>query len=88
MFQIKVIFAKNIILKIHMSRLKKLKKIRIHHEGTTILWSSIIILLIINAALYWGIECKIPFYLVAIAMVIVYGLRVNYFRCPIRRFDG
>ncbi len=71
-----------------MSRLKKLKKIRIHHEGTTILWSSIIILLIINAALYWGIECKIPFYLVAITSVIVYGLMVNFFRCPIRLFDG
>ena len=47
-----------------MGRLKKLKKIRIHREGTHILWGGIIFLLLINAALYWGIDCKIPFYLV------------------------
>ena len=71
-----------------MSRLKKLKKIRIHHEGTTLLCSSFIILLLINSALYWGFECKIPFYLVAIVSVVVYGLMVNFFRCPIRLYDG
>ena len=45
-----------------MGRLKKLKKIRIHREGTHILWASFLLLLLINAALYWGIDCKIPFY--------------------------
>ncbi len=44
-----------------MGRLKKLKKIRIHREGTHILWASFLLLLLINAALYWGIDCKIPF---------------------------
>ena len=43
-----------------MGRLKKLKKIRIHREGTHILWGSFLLLLLINAALYWGIDCKIP----------------------------
>ena len=71
-----------------MSRLKKLKKIRIHHEGTTLLWCSFIILLLINAGLFWGFECKIPFYLVAIVSVVIYGLMVNFFRCPIRLYDG
>ena len=53
-----------------MGRLKKLKKIRIHREGTHILWGSFFLLLIINAALYWGIDCKIPFYLMALVSVV------------------
>ena len=69
-----------------MGRLKKLKKIRIHREGTHILWASFLLLLLINAALYWGIDCKIPFYVVAVASISVYLLMVNFFRCPIRLF--
>ena len=63
-----------------MGRLKKLKKIRIHREGTHILWGSFLLLLLINAALYWGIDCKIPFYVVAVASIVVYLLMVNFFR--------
>ncbi|MEG0455572.1 MAG: phosphatidylserine decarboxylase family protein, partial [Bacteroides sp.] len=69
-----------------MGRLKKLKKIRIHHEGTHILWGSFVLLLAINAALYFGIDCKIPFYLIALTSTVVYLLMVNFFRCPIRLF--
>ncbi|WP_321478532.1 phosphatidylserine decarboxylase family protein [uncultured Bacteroides sp.] len=69
-----------------MGRLKKLKKIRIHHEGTHILIGSLILLICINAALYYGIECKIPFYLLALASIVVYALIINFFRCPIRLF--
>ena len=69
-----------------MGRLKKLKKIRSHREGTHILWASFLLLLLINAALYWGIDCKIPFYVVAVASIAVYLLMVNFFRCPIRLF--
>ena len=60
-----------------MGRLKKLKKIRIHREGTHILWASFLLLLLINAALYWGIDCKIPFYVVAVAKS-KYGERTLY----------
>ena len=60
-----------------MGRLKKLKKIRIHREGTHILWGSFFLLLIINLALYWGIDCKIPFYLMALVSIVVY-LSVSY----------
>lgn len=69
-----------------MSRLKKLKKIRLHSEGTHILISASLILLLINAVLYWGIDCKIPFYLTATVSVVVYLLMINFFRCPIRLF--
>lgn len=69
-----------------MSRLKKLKKIRIHHEGTHILIGSLFLLLIINAALFWGMATKIPFYLLASTSFVVYLLMVNFFRCPIRLY--
>ncbi len=71
-----------------MSRLKKLKKIRIHHEGTTILWTSLIILLAINLTLFYCINTLIPFYCFLVISIVVYGLIVNFFRCPIRLFDG
>lgn len=69
-----------------MSRLKRLKKIRIHREGTHTLAGSLALVLAVNAALYFGLECKVPFYIVASISLIVYGILVNFFRCPIRLF--
>ena len=71
-----------------MNKIKKLKKIRLHHEGTHILITSAILLLLVNSALYWGIECRIPFYIVAAISIILYLLMANFFRCPIRLFKG
>lgn len=69
-------------------RLKKLKKIRIHHEGTSILITSLFFLIALNALLFFALKCKWPFYIVATASVVVYSLVVNFFRCPIRLFEG
>ena len=69
-----------------MSRLKKLKKIRIHREGTHTLAGSLLLLLVVNSALYFGLECKLPFYIVAVVSIVLYGMLVNFFRCPIRLF--
>lgn len=69
-----------------LNKIKKIKKIRLHREGTNILITSAIILLALNAALYWGIECKIPFYIDAVISLILYSLMVNFFQCPIRIF--
>ena len=52
-----------------LNKIKKIKKIRLHREGTHILVTSALLLLLINAALYWGIECKIPFYIIAFASI-------------------
>lgn len=71
-----------------MNRIKKLKKIRIHHEGTNILITSAIILIAINAALFYLIDNKIPFYIVATISIVLYLLMVNFFRCPIRLYKG
>lgn len=67
---------------------KKLKKIRIHHEGTHILLIAALLLAAANGLLYWGLAWKIPFYIVLLASIILYGLMVNFFRCPIRIFKG
>ncbi len=69
-----------------LNKIKKIKKIRLHREGTNILITSAIILLALNTGLYWGIECKIPFYIVAVISLILYSLMVNFFQCPIRIF--
>ena len=69
-----------------MGRLKRLKKIRLHSEGTHTLIGSLLLLLAVNAALYWGLENKIPFYITAVISLVVYGILVNFFRCPIRLF--
>ena len=71
-----------------MNRLKKLKKIRLHREGTHILILSCVILVLINAALFYFIDCKIPFYIFAVLSSIIYLVMINFFRCPIGLFEG
>lgn len=71
-----------------LNKIKKLKKIRLHHEGTHILITASFILLALNIGLYYGFETKIPFYIVGFISVILYALMVNFFQCPIRRFKG
>lgn len=70
-----------------MRRIKKLKKIRLHREGTSILIVSFILLAAINAVLYFFIDNKTPFAAFAVLSTTLYLLMVNFFRCPIRRFE-
>ncbi len=69
-------------------RIKKLKKIRIHREGTNELTLSMLAILIIACVLWYFIESPIPFW----AFIIVFGLAwmmaLNFYRCPIRYFNG
>ena len=69
-------------------RLKKLKKIRLHREGIKTLLVGLLGLLVLNGILYYGIECKLPFYIVGLLSLICYLIVVNFFRCPIRVFSG
>ncbi|MBO7418168.1 MAG: phosphatidylserine decarboxylase family protein [Bacteroidaceae bacterium] len=66
--------------------MKRLKKIHIHREGTHTLIGGFLGLLLLNLALFYGFETKIPFYIVLGVSVIVYAIVVNFFRCPIRLF--
>lgn len=65
-------------------RIKKLKKIRIHREGTdTLIWGFIAIAAI--ALILWRfIDNKIPFWSFVIIFGSVYAIVLNFFRCPIR----
>lgn len=69
-----------------IKNVKKIKKIRLHHEGTHTLVTSFLILLALNALFFFCFENKIPFYVVCTISLIVYGIMVNFFRCPIRLF--
>ncbi len=69
-------------------RLKKLKKIRIHREGTQTLIGGGFIAIALNTALYYACDNKFPFYIVGGISLAVYLVVLNFFRCPIRKFNG
>ena len=69
-------------------RLKKLKKIRLHHEGThTLVWGAAG-LIALNLLLFYAVPTRIPFNIAFFLSIIVYSVVVNFYRCPIRIFDG
>ncbi len=67
-------------------RIKKLKKIRIHREGTdTLVWSFIIIASV--ALLLWrSFDSKLPFWCFVAIFGTAYAIVLNFYRCPIRYF--
>ena len=69
-------------------RIRKIKNIRIHREGTHILLYGALALSLLSLALWLLFDNKIPFYLFVVIALIVYGIAANFFRCPIRRFEG
>ena len=71
-----------------IKNIRKIKKIRLHHEGTSTLIGGFVILLLLNAAIYSLFDSKIPFFCILAASLIVYGIMVNFFRCPIRIYGG
>ncbi|MBP5778041.1 MAG: phosphatidylserine decarboxylase family protein [Prevotella sp.] len=75
-------------------RIKKLKKIRIHREGTTELLYSAILIFIICTALWYGLyqisplACHIVMPFITGVLVAVWAIVLNFYRCPIRYFNG
>ena len=69
-------------------RIKKLKKIRLHREGTNTLFVVLITFIVIGALLFYlgGNNWLFKGY-VALAAV-SYDIMVNFFRCPIRYFPS
>ncbi|MCI6503111.1 MAG: phosphatidylserine decarboxylase family protein [Prevotella sp.] len=67
-------------------RIKKLKKIRIHREGTDTLIYSAMALIAIGIILWRTFESHVPFYTFAIIFGSVWCVVLNFFRCPIRLF--
>lgn len=70
-------------------RLRKLKKIRLHREGTTTLILGFIAYASLNALVYCLAihACPMAFYLFAGISTVIYLIVVNFFRCPIRRYE-
>lgn len=69
-------------------RLKKLKKIRLHHEGVQTLVLGAMLLSAICFSLYYFIPTSTPFYIGTAISLFIYLIVVNFFRCPIRLYDG
>ena len=69
-------------------RIKKLKKIRIHREGTNELTLSMIALGIVGALLWTYIDNKIPFWAFVLVFGTIWAIALNFYRCPIRYFNG
>lgn len=72
------------------NRIRKIKKIHLHHEGTHTLVGGAALLVAINALSYWlfahVLDWDPVFYILLLASAVVYGIMVNFFRCPIRFF--
>ncbi len=73
-----------------MVRKRKIKNIRLHSEGTEILRNGLIALIVANGLLYFLFKnfCLLPFYIFAAISITLYAIAVNFFRCPIRLFQG
>lgn len=69
-------------------RIKKIKNIRLHHEGSDLLIVGLAATVLLGIVLWFYIDCKIPFYIFLVLIGIPYCIAVNFFRCPIRRFEG
>lgn len=70
-------------------RLRKLKKIRLHHEGTSTLIVGFIVFAALNALVYYLTKSSCPMvsYTFAGITTIIYLVIVNFFRCPIRHYE-
>lgn len=67
-------------------RIKKLKKIRIHREGTDQLTAGAIFIIVV-AAILWHFHLTItiwPFIAFIVVFGVLYGCVVNFYQCPIR----
>ena len=72
-----------------MGKIKsKLKKIRIHHEGTDQILYGGIGLVLVALLLWFGIDSKIPFGLFCVVFGTIYCIVLNFYRCPIRYFPS
>ena len=69
-------------------RIKKLKKIRIHREGTNELTLSAGLILAIGVLLLRLFDSPIPFWIFIVLFGAVWLMALNFYRCPIRYFNG
>lgn len=68
-------------------RIKKLKNVRLHREGTDTLVYGLAFIAVVAACLWFLFDTKIPFWGFLVVFGTVYAIVVNFFRCPIRYFE-
>ena len=66
--------------------MRRIKKMKVHREGTGLLLSMFTILFIVNLSLYHAVNNKIVFYGVLVVSTILFLIVLNFFRSPYRRF--
>ncbi|MBE6303297.1 MAG: phosphatidylserine decarboxylase family protein [Bacteroidales bacterium] len=69
-----------------IEKLKRIRKMRIHREGTSILVVSLIIFLLLNSLSWYFVPCKIFNILLLGGSLFIYLMMVNFFRSPKRVF--
>ena len=69
-------------------RIKKLKKIRIHREGTHELIISAVLILGITYLLMHFLPTHIPAWIFLAIFGVAWLMALNFYRCPIRYFNG
>ena len=68
--------------------MNRVKRIKVHREGTGLLLSVLAIILIVNIPLYYFEVNKFLFYSVFIISVCLFLILLNFFRSPLRRFPS
>ena len=71
-----------------MSRLKKIKKIRLHREGTRTLVFTFAGMVVFCLLIHFGLHIKLLTQIIVILCIIIYGILLNFFQCPVRLYDG
>lgn len=69
-------------------RIKKIKKIRIHREGTNTLLFGFVGIVTIASVLWFAFDTKWPFGIFVVIFGIIYAIAVNFYQCPIRYFKA
>lgn len=68
-------------------RIKKIKKIRIHREGTDTLVYGLLAIVAVAVLLWTAFDSKWPFWIFVVLAAAVYGVVLNFYQCPIRYLD-
>lgn len=73
-----------------MGNTKKVKQYRLHYEGTPSLIIATLVFLAVVALAWWGLYdvCRWAFWSIVAVFGVLYAIIVNFFRCPIRIFEG
>lgn len=68
-------------------RIRKLKDVRIHREGTDTLVYGMVAIVAIAIILWVYVDSKVPFWCFIVVFGLIYSVVVNFFRCPKRYFE-